>query len=329
MINRIQPIDGREQIFPTDGGYTQRTTGSIIDNGGLNPVLPGMMIPTGDNSPSGAGTTPLGANIFTMGEFGNEDDSEDTGLMPQIAFDDNELFDGLRYSKPHRPTLRDSISEYGGKKHKSIGELISGLLFGLPNTIFRKSKKSNYGGDEGFDIYDEVFPEELSDNEFEEFLDHENHIESFLGIGKKARAKKEKRVERREARKTARADRKQARVNRKNKRVEIKQFKAETKRIGKENGDPSVLDKVITGAKSIFADQNQVNDNSGSDNSNSDGSGYDTSDPTGNGGGGYGGDIPNPNASKSKLGMFGGTTGIIIMLALIGAAIYILKSHKS
>ncbi|MBK0383532.1 hypothetical protein I5M32_11245 [Pedobacter sp. SD-b] len=329
------------------------TINDTIGNGGFSPIIPGLIqTPNSDGSNGGTNSTPLGNIIsdlfkkslandtgangggFQVGQYTNDDD--DDSLTPLIAFEDNEIFDGLRRSKPFTPNIRDAISAFVGKeKGGKISGLVSGYAFGLPDTYFRrKNQPLNFSGDNNIEFYDEVFPQELTDEEFEHVLNLDEDYESFLGIhiGKKSKARaaarKEKRVARRDARKDARAARKQARVDRKNKRLEIKQYKAETKRIGAENGEPSGFDKILNTAKSVFGGGN--NDdlsepiNTGEENyqdgNYDDGSGTDEN-----------GNLIQPTikSNTTTQGFFGQnkTVAIIIILALVGAAIYFIKNN--
>lgn len=326
----------------TEGGSffpQQRTTIDIIDAGGVNPILPNAtFLPDASTPSGGTGPTPLSNGLYQIGQYTNDDDDENS-ISPNIAFEDEEIFDGLRYSKPFTPNIREAISAFAGKnKGVKMYGLVSGLHFGQPETIFRRIKQpSNFTGPGDIEFYEEIFPEELSDQQFEYFLDQESELESFLGLGKKAKAnrevKKAKRVERKENRRTAISERKSAKVDRKNKRVEIKAYKAETKRVRAESGEPTIFDKVLNTAEGLLNGRNDME----FDNSENLG-GYNEAGEIEEGGiYNQNGEIasapnfnlPNFNQQPTKLG-FGGnkTVMIIIGLALVGAVIYYIKNKN-
>jgi hypothetical protein len=290
----LQPVETATERIQARPQYPAFNIPDLDTNN--NPVLSGAKAPANQSI----------AEYSPYGDDGEEYvESVDLEDLGNGIFDEQRLpkSNPLFFKKKTKPASIVPIDEDG---------IVDGKHFGLPGTHFEKI--DNYTGQVGITYYDELFPDEVE----------EMRRSNFLGFGKKAKAKREERQERRKNKKDDRRARKQARVDRKNKRVDIRQYKAETKLIGKENGEESGLDKVINGAKSIFADQNQINDVIGSDGNGSDGSGSGgyTEDTSG----GYGGNIPNPKSDKSKLGMFGGTTGIIILLALVGAAIYMFKN---
>lgn len=178
-----------------------------------------------------------------------DDDDPDTH---GFYYDDENIFEtaGIVNSDPNyfrkgSNYLLDRKRKFEIEKILKANGIIDGAAFGLPGIKFKKL--DTYGGPSHIEYYDEVFADEL---------------ESFLGFGKKAKARREerkaKRVARRDARKDARAARKQARVDRKNRRVALREYKAETKRMKVENGEPSALDNILDTVATTFGPQQDL-----------------------------------------------------------------------
>lgn len=239
-----------------------------------------------------------------------EDDEEE--YIRTIGLEDlgNDAFDVLPNSTPNfykskgKGTPMFPIDKDG---------IVDGKYFGQPGTFFQKVE--NYTGEVGIMFFDEVFPEELE----------EIKKSSFLGLGKKAKARREEKRAARTEKKEARKARKQARVDRKNKRVEIRSYKAETKRIKTENNEPSAFDKILNVGKDLIESNNQLMQDDPLFNENGEEGDFSENARIGNS------QIPsirNFDVAPRKASFLTSPIGIVLILGLIGGAIYMLKNRK-
>lgn len=249
---RLEYIENlsNDGVYST-GGLYRTTAPTVSETIAAGPSPMAVPLPT---TTVGASNPALNNHVAAVNQVLGEvaewdDDDPDTH---GFYYDDENIFEtaGIVNSDPNyfrngKRYLLDRKKRIEIERILRANGIIDGAVFGLPGIKFKKL--DTYDGPSHIEYYDEVFPDE---------------IESFLGFGKKAKAKREerkaKRVARRDARKDARAARKQARVDRKNKRVEIRAYKAETKRIKAENGEPSALDNILDTVANTFGPQQDL-----------------------------------------------------------------------
>ncbi|TKB96851.1 hypothetical protein [Pedobacter cryophilus] len=292
-------------ITSLDNASMFKTGPTAMDLVIQGPSTPAFNVPdlSDNNSVNIAASSPVSNAIAAYNPY---DDDEEYISNYDLEDLEDEIFDsGLPKTNPNFFRKKTNTKPLFPIDQNGI---VDGKYFGQPGTYFQKV--DNYTGQVGMMYFNEIFPDELD----------EYNMSNLFGGKNKA-----KRVAKREQRQSDRRVRKQAKVDRKNKRVEIRGYKAETKRIGVENGEPSILDKVLDTAKGfIGGNDNNLTDEAGYDEGN-----YQTEGATDQNGNFLSVD-KNFQPQTKTAGIFGSNpvVAILIMLALFGGVVYFIKTQK-